>query len=67
MSPRRNDRAQDATYDRYADIFENPVTAEEIEVGNRALHGQFMENYQSSTTREVVRNRARKAQRGGKS
>jgi hypothetical protein len=67
MSPRRNNRAesQDAPFDRYADIFENPVTAEEIEVGNRVLHSQFMENYQASTGRWAVKGRAEKAQRGG--
>ena len=57
--------SQDARYDRYADIFDNPVTAEEIELGNRVLHGQFIENWQPSTTREVVRRRAGKAQRDG--
>jgi hypothetical protein len=67
--PRRNNRAEslDATYDRYADIFENPVTAEEIEVGNRVLHNMFTENYQASTGGEVVKGRAERAQRGRKS
>jgi hypothetical protein len=49
-------------YDRYADLFDNPVTAASIEVGNRVLHWQFMEHYQASTAREVVEGRARQAQ-----
>lgn len=59
------DAGQDAAYDRYADIFENPVTAEEIEVGNRVLHGSLMENYQDSTGRLVVTRRAVQAQQDG--
>ena len=37
--------SQDDRYDRYADIFDNPVTSSSIELGNRVLHAQFMENY----------------------
>ena len=55
---------QDARYDRYADTFDSPVTAESIEVGNRVLHDQFTENYQQSTGREAVENRARRARKG---
>jgi hypothetical protein len=67
MSPRRNNRAEDqnARYDRYADIFDNPVTAEVIEVGNRVLHGQFAENFRGSDREGVVRDRGEQAQRDG--
>jgi hypothetical protein len=65
--PRRNGRAgQDATYDMYAEVLECPVTAEEIEVGNRVLHGQYLENFQASRGREVVKGRAEKADQSGK-
>jgi hypothetical protein len=48
-------------YDRYADIFDNPVTAESIELGNRVLHWLFMENFQASTSKLVIRQHARQA------
>jgi hypothetical protein len=35
----------DARYDRYAEMWDNPVTTESIELGNRALHWLFMENF----------------------
>jgi hypothetical protein len=65
--PRRNDRAEDqnARYDRYAEILESEVSAEEIEVGNRVLHGQYLENF-SSRGREVVKGRAGNADKSGK-
>jgi hypothetical protein len=50
-------------YDRYADTFDNPVTAESIEVGNRVLHWMFAENWSPSTGRGVVEQHARDAQR----
>jgi hypothetical protein len=48
-------------YDRYAEIFENPVSEAEIELGNRALHWLFMENFQASTGYGAVRQHAREA------
>jgi hypothetical protein len=48
-------------YDRYAEIFENPVSEAEIELGNRALHWLFMENFQASTGYAAVRQHAREA------
>ena len=48
-------------YDRYAEIFDNPVDAAVLELGNRVLHWQFMENYQTSTGYLVVRDHAREA------
>lgn len=56
--------SQDARYDRYADIFENETSAQSIELGNRALHWLFMENFQSSTGFLVVTQHARKAMEG---
>ncbi len=50
-------------YDRYADEFGNPVTAESIELGNRAPHWTFMENWSISTGRGVIAQHAREAQR----
>jgi hypothetical protein len=50
-------------YDRYADMFDNPVTAESIELGNRVLHWEFMENCSPSTGRGVIAQHARNAQR----
>ena len=49
----------DRRYDRYAEIFDNPVDADSIERGNRVLHHEFMEAW---SPREVVANRARRAQ-----
>jgi hypothetical protein len=49
-------------YDRYADIFDNPVTAEEIELGNRVLHHQFMENFAEYVATAAVTGRALEAQ-----
>ena len=48
-------------YDRYADIFEVPETAESAEVGFRVLHHMEQENFQASTTRETIRERAVRA------
>lgn len=41
---------QDARYDRYADIFENPDTAESIELGNRVMHWLFTESWAPAST-----------------
>jgi hypothetical protein len=51
---------EDDRYDRYADIFDNPVTAESLELGNRVLHWAFAEWL---NPREVIRQHALKAQR----
>lgn len=53
-------------YDRYADTFDTPVTAESIEVGNRVLHWMFMENWSTSTGRGVIAQHARNAQRAAR-
>lgn len=53
----------DKRYDRYADIFENPVDAEVLERGNRVLHSEFMENFQQSTGRLSVVHSAEEAVR----
>jgi hypothetical protein len=50
-------------YDGYADLFGNPVTAESIELGNRVLHWEFMENWSSSTGAAVIARHAREARR----
>lgn len=52
----------DERYERYADIFEDPETAESIELGRRVLHKMFMENFQASTARLEVASRARQAE-----
>jgi hypothetical protein len=41
-------------YDRYAQIFENPVTDFEIEPGNRVQHWLFMENFADYVGRGVI-------------
>ena len=35
----------DKRYDRYAEIFNNPINEHVIELGNRVLHWSFMENF----------------------
>ena len=35
----------DKRYDRYAEIFDNPINEHVIELGNRVLHWSFMENF----------------------
>jgi len=55
--------SMDERYDRYAEMFDNPVTAESLELGNRVLHWHFIENFQQSTGYEVVTNHARDAQK----
>ena len=49
----------DKRYDCYADIFKNPETDRSIELGNRVLHWQFMEEY---CGRGQIENHAREAQ-----
>ncbi len=44
----------DQRFDRYADIFDNPVTAESIELGNRVLHWSFMENEAGGSVAQAV-------------
>lgn len=50
-------------YDRYADTFDNPVTAESIELGNRVLHWTALENWTPSVGRAVIAQHARRATR----
>jgi hypothetical protein len=50
---------QDARFQRYADIFEEPETADSIERGWRVLHWEFTE---ARNLRETVTNQARRAQ-----
>jgi len=50
-------------YDRYADTFDNPVTAESIELGNRVLHWTALENWSPSTAHGVITQHARQAHR----
>jgi hypothetical protein len=54
---------KDARYQRYADLFENPETAESIELGARVLHWVFMENFDSLRARLVVTQHAQEAKR----
>lgn len=49
----------DKRYQRYADIFDNPETADSIERGWRVLHHEFMEAW---APRERVVHMARDAQ-----
>jgi hypothetical protein len=51
----------DQRYDRYAQIFENPVTVREVEEGNRAQHWSFFENFAQSTGRLTVTGHAQQA------
>jgi hypothetical protein len=53
----------DKRYDRYAAIFDNPVNEWVIEVGNRALHGLFMENFAPYVARGTIRQHAEEAVR----
>jgi hypothetical protein len=48
----------DARYDRYAEIFDNPVTDASIELGNRVLHWIFMENFAPYVALGTVREHA---------
>lgn len=52
----------DARYARYADIFENDETAWSVELGWRALHWLFFENFGTSYARGVVAGHATQAQ-----
>jgi hypothetical protein len=51
----------DARYDRYAEIFENPVTDTSIELGNRVLHWMFMENFAPYVAQGTIRQHAEQA------
>jgi len=51
----------DARYDRYAEIWENPVTSESTELGNRVLHWLFMENYAPYVALGTIRQHAAEA------
>lgn len=52
----------DKRYDRYAEIFDNPVDHEVIERGNRVLHNEFMENFARYVGQPRVRDLASEAQ-----
>lgn len=52
----------DKIYQRYADTFNGPETAESIELGFRALHWMTMENHHSSIGHLVVQRHANEAQ-----
>jgi hypothetical protein len=54
---------KDARYQRYADLFENPETAESIERGWRVLHWEFTENFDSLRARLTVIQHAQEAKR----
>jgi hypothetical protein len=52
----------DKRYDRYAEIFDNPVDHEVLERGNRVLHHEFMENFAQYVSVPRVRDLADEAQ-----
>jgi hypothetical protein len=53
----------DRRYDRYAEIWDNPISEHVIELGNRVLHWSFMENFAPYVARGAIRRHAEDAVR----